>query len=662
MGRSQRAPARPMRRSEPAGRLRPYPLLIFLALSFTLFGNTLVNGFVHDDKPLVVENRLIRDVQGMTRIFSSGYWTTRDQSVPELYRPMTVLSLALNRLTLGPGPTGYHLVNVLLNGCVCWLVFLLAQALGGSRWVAWAAGLIFAVHPVHVEAVAPVVGRSELLAAAFGLLALLFHCRARAAGKTAMRPLLWAALCYLAAVLSKESAIVIPLLAGLTDLARPAELGSPSRSEARLPYFLYAAVAGVYLLARVAVLGAVAASLIHPLDNPLVALDRASAVRTALVAGGRYLLLMAWPWKLSADYAGSAIHAARSWLDLPFLASLALLATLVGVAVMKWRRGRLAPYGVLFFAVAWLPISNLLFIIGTPLAERLLYLPSVGLAVAAAALLAMAHRACPRLTVAALALLLLAGSARTLARNRVWHDDASFAFATAANAPTSAKAQFNLGVFLEEHADPAGAVTAYARAAQLAPDWADAHFNLAGVLSRTSRMPESIQAYRRALDLRPNDSRIVLNLGYALYQARRHEEAVALYQELLKRHGDSPAVLNSLGANLFALEQTSEAIQAYRSAVSLAPEEIGYRLNLAHALESTGDSAGAVSEYRVVLSRNPENAMALRGLGMLLYRMGEPANALALLRQASERTPGGLDPEAAGVLQKLQQSPPDQRP
>jgi Flp pilus assembly protein TadD len=137
---------------------------------------------------------------------------------------------------------------------------------------------------------------------------------------------------------------------------------------------------------------------------------------------------------------------------------------------------------------------------------------------------------------------------------------------------------------------------------------------------------------------------------------------VALYQDLLKQHGDSPAVLNSLGANLFALQQTSDAIQAYRSAVSLAPEEIGYRLNLAHALESTGDGAGAVTEYRGVLSRNPENGMALRGLGMLLYRMGEPANALALLRQASERTPGGLDPEAAGVLQKLQQSPPEPRP
>ena len=658
MGRSQRAPARPIRRSEPAGMLRPYPLLIFLALAFALFGNTLVNGFVHDDKPLVVENRLIRDVDGMTRIFSSGYWTTRDQSVPELYRPLTIFSLALNRLVLGAGPFGYHLVNVLLQGWVCWLVFLLAQAMGGSRWVAWAAGLIFAAHPVHVEAVAPVVGRSELLAAGLGLLAVLLHCRGRANPKTAGRPFSWAALCYLGAVLSKESAIVFPLLAGLTDLALPASPGSLSRREARLPYYLYAAAAGLYLAARVAVLGAVAASLIHPLDNPLVAMDRVSALRTALVAAGKCLLLMAWPWKLSADYAGSAIHTPASWLDLTLLASLSVLALVLGIAGIWWRRGRLAPYGVLFFFVAWLPISNLLFLIGTPLAERLLYLPSVGLALAAGALLALAGQARPRITLGVLTLLLLAGSARTFARNRVWHDDGSFAFATAANAPTSAKAQFNLGVFLEEHSDPAGAAAAYARAAGLAPSWADAHFNLAGVLSRTSRLPEAIQAYHRALDLRPEDSRIVLNLGYALYQARRHAEAVELYQRFLQRQGDSPAVLNSLGANLFALGQMAQATQAYRGAVSLAPEEIGYRLNLARALETQGDGASALVEYRALLRKDPGNALALRGLGMLLYRMGQPADAAELLRQARDRTPGGLDPEAAGVLEKLLQSQP----
>ncbi|MCI0407552.1 MAG: hypothetical protein L0191_03135, partial [Acidobacteria bacterium] len=305
MGQSQRAPARTIRRSDSAGTLRPFPLLIFLAISILLFGNTLGNGFVHDDKPLVVENRLIRDSHGLTRIFASGYWTTRDQSVPELYRPLTIFSFALNRFALGASPFGFHLVNVLLNGWVCWLVFLLAQAMGARGWVAWAAGLLFAVHPVHVEAVAPVVGRSELLAAGLGLSALLLHCRARANPAMAVRRFAGAALCYFAAILSKESAIVIPLLAGLTDLALPADPRPRSKGDALLPYCFYAAVAGLYLAMRVSVLGAVAASIIHPLDNPLVAMERGAALRTAVVAAGKYLLLMAWPRHLSSDYAGS---------------------------------------------------------------------------------------------------------------------------------------------------------------------------------------------------------------------------------------------------------------------------------------------------------------------------------------------------------------------
>jgi protein O-mannosyl-transferase len=659
MGRSQRAPARPIRRSEPAGTLRPYPLLIFLAISFILFGNTLGNGFVHDDKPLVVENRLIRDSNGLARIFASGYWTTRDHSIPELYRPLTIFSLALNRFALGERPFGFHLINVLLNGWVCWLVFLMAKALGGKGWVAWSAGLLFAVHPVHVEAVAPVVGRSELLAAGFGLVALLFHCHGRANGELAARRFIGAALCYFAALLSKESAIVIPLLAGLTDLALPESQRPVSKKGVLLPYCFFAVAAGLYLALRVSVLGAVAASIIHPLDNPLVAMDRISALRTALVAGGRYLLLMAWPWHLSSDYAGTAIHPAAGWFDLPFLACLAILAVLLGAAALSWRRGRLAPYGVFFFFVAWLPISNLLFLIGTPLAERLLYLPSAGLAMAAGALLSLLS---PRIASGALALLLLAGSVRTIARNRVWHDDRSFAFATAVNAPTSAKAQFNLGVFLEEHSDPSGAAAAYARAVELAPSWADAQFNLAGVLLRTSRLPEAIQAYRRALALKPDESRIVLNFGYALYQARQHEEAVGLYQAYLKAHPNTPAVLNSLGANLFALGQLPQATQAYRSAVSLAPNEIGYRLNLAQALEATGEEEEAMAEYRTLLKREPENAMALRGLGMLLYRKGDVAGASELLLKARNRTPGGLDPEASAALRKLQESQPGQPP
>ena len=107
--------------------------LLLLPLAFLVCGNSLVNGFVHDDKPVVAENLLIRDAANIGRIFASGYWTTRDVSVPELYRPLVVASFAFNHLVGGPGPFGFHLVNLVLHAWVGWVVFRLGRDLSGSR-------------------------------------------------------------------------------------------------------------------------------------------------------------------------------------------------------------------------------------------------------------------------------------------------------------------------------------------------------------------------------------------------------------------------------------------------------------------------------------------------------------------------------------------------
>ena len=220
MSKSENAPREPGGEPPPAakrdpGASRPAgPLL-------PVYGNSLVNGFVHDDKPVVAENRLIRDPGNLGRIFASGYWTTREAPVAELYRPLVVASFALNHRIGGPGPFGFHLVNLLLHAWVSWLVFRLGKDLAGSRAAAWAAGLLFAIHPVHTEAVAPVVGRSELLAAGFALWALLLHRRAGTAGAPRLRLLFAAGACYFASALSKENALVLPAILLLADLAFP---------------------------------------------------------------------------------------------------------------------------------------------------------------------------------------------------------------------------------------------------------------------------------------------------------------------------------------------------------------------------------------------------------------------------------------------------------
>ncbi len=584
MGQPKRAPSRSAGGGEPLSRSIFLPPVLFLALALLLYGNTLKNGFVNDDKPLVANNALVNDASRLGDIFTSGYWSTRQDSVPELYRPLTILSLALNRRLSGAAPSGFHLVNLLLHGCVSYLIFRLALSIGMTRAAAWAAGLLFAVHPVHTEAVAPVVGRSELLAAIFFLAALrLHHGMARGEGRAAFA--FGAAGCYLAASLSKEGALIFPTIALLTDLAFPPARAFPPRARA-IPYALYALVALLVLGMRYEVLGAVARADIRPLDNPLVALPAGAALSTALVALGGTLKLLVWPLRLSADYSGTEIRPAAGLLDPRVIAVLAVIFLLVAAAGWAWTRLRPVSWGIAFLLIAILPVSNLFFLIGTIFGERLLYLPSAGFCVAAGALWGEWRRRSATTALAASVLVLLAGSVRTVARNNVWRDDGSFALATSRDAPSSPKAQFNWGVFLEEHSNRQ-AEAAYREAARLAPDWSDPRYNLAGLLAASGRLTEAIEEYRAALDIRPDDPRAVLNLGYALYRAGRHAEAVELYQRFLKHRGESAPVLNSLGANLMAMGRPGEAVAAFRRAVQLAPGEPGYRQNLEQALKES---------------------------------------------------------------------------
>ena len=647
------------RREVPAVKL-PRPrseiaaLLVLLAVTFLAYGNSLGNGFVHDDKPVVAENRLVRDPGSMGRIISSGYWTTREASVPELYRPLVVASFALNHRIGGPAPFGFHLVNLLLHAWVAWLVFRLGGDLSGSPAAAWAASLLFAIHPVHTEAVAPVVGRSELLSTGFALWAVLLHRRARVVGTRRFPLLLAAGACYFAATLSKENALVLPALLVLVDLAFPAqEAPAGKRRPAWGGYPVYLAVALLYLAIRASVLGAVVRSDIRPLDNPLAAAGTVTARLTALITSGKYIGLLLYPVRLSADYSRDQIPLASGWTDPRLLVSVAALAAAAGFTAWGWRRWRMASASVLFGAIALLPVSNLFFLIGTIFGERLLYFPSVGFCLLGGTLFAalLAKRRTGALVLAGA--LLLAGSARTVARNRIWRDDGAFARATARDAPRSAKAQFNLGVFLEEHGDLPGAEAAYARAGALAPEWADPPYNRGGALLRLRRPQEAVAEMTRAVEISHGSRRALMNLGVALNSAGRHEEAADLYRGMIAKDPGQADAWNNLGVNLAALGRHAEAAAAYRKAVSLVPGNASYHANLAQALEAAGDLGAAETEYRAALRGAPDSPPLLRSLGLLLAREGSREEAGRLLRRADTLVPGGLDPEARAVLRSL---------
>src|SRR5262245_31048583 len=324
-------------------------------------------------------NPLMQDLGELPRLVGSPYWNAPGHR-RELYRPLTSAWLALDGAISGMRPAWFHGVNAVLHALVTFLVALLALEMSGGRGaVAAPAGALFAVHPVHVEAVAGIVGRSEILAALFVLTAILCHRRALVAerGRTSVWP--WAAwLAALCGMFAKESAIVAPVLCALSEaVPAPRRAGRGLRG---VLYAGYAMCATAYLAARFKVLGGIGAGLPIPfVDNPAAAAGALDGRLTGLGTLIRYAGLLLWPRHLSADYSYDQIPVIHSLADPLAAAGLALAIGVIAVGVWLLRRVPLCGAALLFTAVSASLTTNVLFFIGTLLAERLMYLPSVGL-------------------------------------------------------------------------------------------------------------------------------------------------------------------------------------------------------------------------------------------------------------------------------------------
>lgn len=411
------------------------PAAVIVALAVLAYANAIRNGFVLDDEPIIVKNALIRSLGNLGRIFATDYWTgagPSDTADPGLYRPLTVFSYALNYRVSGLSAAAFHVTNVALHAGTALLLFLFAGELLGSAVAAFVAASVFAVHPIHVEAVTGIVGRAEILVTLFVLLALWVG------RKPAVAAAAGAGLLYLLALFSKESAVTLPVLFALYDWTRSKELRERGLLAVKALAPRYAALAGalvVYLMFR---LNAVTQH--AHVWTGWVGVPAFARVLTAARVLVEYLWLFVWPRTLLADYWVTDVPIARSLADAPALLSSIVLVGLVLLMATKLRRQRSLVFSIAWFLVTVLPASNLFFSSGLGKAERILYLPSVGLCLVLGwAVLALDARPNIRrvaLTVA-LPVALLGLSARTIRRNQDWHDTFSLASASLAVSPHS---------------------------------------------------------------------------------------------------------------------------------------------------------------------------------------------------------------------------------
>jgi len=575
--------------------------------------------YVQDDH-IAVEQNVIVARGDLIEIFSSSYWAGADGDDRSLYRPVAVLSFALERqFGQRPDPFRSQVVNIAFHLLATMALLGLVRRLGFGDLAATSTTLLFAVHPVHVEAVAGIVGRAEILAAGLSFLALWLLSHAGPWGDDPAprgwrpRAAAWgAAAATFLALGAKEVALATPLLMVLLEWRlRPVTPG-PRRTVwiDRIAALAPTVLAGaIYLGLRIRALEMlVSLQPAHPMDNLLVQLDGPARIGTALAIVPRYARLLFFPIRLSADYSGPAISAeATPFSALPMLGALMLglvlalalrpMLSRAGSASAGRSPGELAGFSAAMLLLPYLVIGNLFFSIGTVMAERLLYLPSAGWCMLLG--LALGHvadvagppgdtRLRFRQALAVLGIVVAAFGVRTWARSIDWRNDETLFTAAIRAEPRSARSHFIVGSLHGKRGEIPQALDLLDRTVELYPDYVAARFERGVLLGIRGRLTESIDEFREVVRLRPDYPEGQLNLGLALRRSGRSLAAERALRVGLVWKPEMAKGWAELGNLYLDGGRPLAAARAYRRAIALGRSDLHPRLQAAEKAKLDG--------------------------------------------------------------------------
>ena len=435
----------------PQPRAWPWALLV-AAVACAAFVQSTTYGFAYDDMAVIKDRVLFHSLANWRPILTASWWFNNN-----LYRPLTQLTFAANWSASGGAPAAFHVTNVILHATTAVLVYLLARRLLGP-WPALVAGLLFAVHPVHVEAVANLVGRAEVLAALFSVVAVLAYLKDGELADegddsswrryvTSFGTLAATAL----ALASKESAFALPGLVLLADWFDAGRHGRKSFGVDRhwVLWLGVVSVALAWLLWRSRVVGDLTGL------EVAAGLDDAGLVERTFVMLPivlQYVRLLFVPYRLSADYNPNFIQPESS-LTLAGGCGLVVLLLAVGLAWVMRRRSPAVTFALGWMAATLMIVGNILVPTGVLLAERTLYLPSIGAVLLLAAGWDWIYRRLPHPALAGLVVVLAAGMARTVTRNPIWRDNDSLFPQIVRDAPGSFHAEAIEAVLAERRGD-----------------------------------------------------------------------------------------------------------------------------------------------------------------------------------------------------------------
>jgi Flp pilus assembly protein TadD len=547
------------------------------------------------------------------------------------WHPLTTLSYMLEVEVFGAAPGVQHRVNGALHLLNTLLLLALLARATGAFWRSLAVAALFAVHPLHVESVAWIAQRKDVLSTAFGLasaLAWVGYARAPGRGRyAAVAALLTAGL------LAKAMLVTWPFVLLLLDFWPLRRVGAGARDGGvsvrraaleKVPLLLLCVVASALTLWAQAKGGAIRSVELVPLGARLA---------NALVAYATYLGKLVWPADLAVLYpyperppVGEAVGAA-------------LLLAAVSVACLRlWRRRPYLLFGWLFYLGTLVPVIGLVQVGAQASADRYSYIPSIGLLVALVWAVGDAVAARPRLRpLAAGALLAALAALAALSARQVgfWRDSVTLyrhALAATGRNPVMTN---NLGTALVDAGRVDEAIDVYAEGLAAPSQFSHIlHYNAGIAFERAGRNSEALDAFDRVVAVEPTNAEALYHRGRVLRALNRHDEAM---RDLARAVDLAPGEAEpriELGLALGQRGRPAEARLQFERAVALEPYSVDARINLAIALIKTGDPDGAVLELSRVLDQHPGHPAALRYL----------AKARELARSAAAATKGQGDP------------------
>jgi len=599
-------------------RLRLPAALLLAGACLLSYANGLTGAFCYDDKAVVRDNPRIRAPGRVGEIFTTQYFGGR-KGTGTSYRPVLLLSYAVQWWVHGGRVVPFHVVNVLFHVLATLLLARLLLRIGLAPPVSIGAALLFAVHPIHVEAVTSIVGRGETQAAALVLGFLLAALRALDGRGRRAPALAFALALYALANLTKESASVAPaLLFLLLSFEADGAMGARLRAALRRGLPVYAGSAAVLFgvfRARAAVLGGPirsAATGIFEVENPLAPLPPLVRAANACALFFRSLGRMVLPLRLSSDESAWSIRPLGP-RDLLFWAAPVLLAALAGLSLARLRGRSPAALGFLWMCLASLPTANLLFPTGTIFGERLAYLPSAGFCLIAAAWIAGGAREAARLSPArafglTAAVLLLA--ARTVLRNPVWAGDEALFTDMVRVSPGSAKAHYDFAYMSLDNGRPRRALEHYGRAVAIYPGYWDAWAGKGRAERALGDLAASEKSYAESLRLVPTYENGFYGLGLAREERGDPGGAVETYRKGLRWNPQSLPLAYRMAVVLSA-EGRPQAVFAWRRALAIEPGSLPTRLGYAAWLEGAGRREEAIAQVDEALRLSPRYTPAV---------------------------------------------------